>query len=79
MHMKHVQILIDEPLLKRLDADPEVRKLGRSEVLRRAAFDYLKRKRARHIREAYTRAYAKGRGLGAEFSDWERQGVWPEE
>jgi metal-responsive CopG/Arc/MetJ family transcriptional regulator len=76
--MKHVQILIDEPLLKRLDADPEVRRLGRSEVLRRAAIDYLKRKRGRQIEEGYRRAYASESGLGAEFAGWEGQGTWPE-
>jgi metal-responsive CopG/Arc/MetJ family transcriptional regulator len=79
MDMKHVQILMDEPLLRRLDADPEVQKLGRSEVLRRAAIDYLKRKRSREIRESYRRAYQKSRGLGAEFSGWEQEGVWPAE
>ena len=76
--MKHVQILIDESLLGRLDADPEVRRLGRSEVLRRAAVEYLKRKRSKQIRESYGRAYGKTRGLGSEFAGWEGQGAWPE-
>jgi metal-responsive CopG/Arc/MetJ family transcriptional regulator len=76
--MKHVQVLIDEPLLRRLDADPEVKKVGRSEVLRRAAVEYLKRKRSRQIREAYRRAYSRSPGLGGEFSGWEREGAWPE-
>lgn len=76
--MKHVQILIDEPLLKRLDADPEVRRLGRSEVLRRAAIDYLKRRQTRRIEDEYRRAYGRERGLGDEFAGWEGQGAWPE-
>lgn len=78
MYMKHVQLLIDEPLLERLDADPEVRRLGRSEVLRRAAIEYLKRKRSKAIRDDYRRAYGRETGLGEDFSGWERQGTWPE-
>jgi hypothetical protein len=41
--MRPIQLLIDEPLLRRLDADPEVRQAGRSEVLWRAAREYLRR------------------------------------
>jgi metal-responsive CopG/Arc/MetJ family transcriptional regulator len=44
--MKAVQVLFDEPLLRQLDADEEVRELGRSAVLRRAAAEYLRKRRA---------------------------------
>jgi hypothetical protein len=76
--MKAVQVLFDEPLLKRLDADPEVRRAGRSAVLRRAAAEYLRRSRSRRIAEAYRRAYADHSGLGEEFAGWEAEGTWPE-
>jgi metal-responsive CopG/Arc/MetJ family transcriptional regulator len=76
--MKPIQVLIDEPLLRRLDADAEVRQVGRSEVLRRAAREYLRRSRARRIAEGYRRAYAGGSGLGDEWSGWEDEGSWPE-
>jgi len=76
--MKPIQVLFDEPLLRRLDSDAEVRKFGRSAVLRRAAAEYLKRSRTRRIAEAYRRAYAKGGGLGSEFEGWEGEGSWPE-
>jgi metal-responsive CopG/Arc/MetJ family transcriptional regulator len=76
--MKAIQILIDEPLLERLDADDEVKRDGRSAVLRRAAADYLRRRRARATAEAYRRAYAKGDGLGTDFGGWADEGVWPE-
>lgn len=75
--MKPIQLLIDEPLLRRLDRDPEVREVGRSEVLRRAANAYLRRSRGRRIAEAYARAYAESGGLGAEWSGWEDEGAWP--
>jgi metal-responsive CopG/Arc/MetJ family transcriptional regulator len=75
--MKPIQVLFDEDLLRRLDADSEVRKSGRSAVLRRAAAAYLRRKRSERIAEAYQRGYKDG-GLGAEFDGWENQGSWPE-
>jgi hypothetical protein len=76
--MKPVQVLFDEPLLRRLDADEEVRELGRSAVLRRAAAEYLRRRRVRKTAEAYRRAYAKREGLGAELKGWDTEGAWPE-
>jgi metal-responsive CopG/Arc/MetJ family transcriptional regulator len=75
--MKPIQLLIDEPLLRRLDADEEVRRLGRSEVLRRAALAYLRRSRARRIAEGYRKAYAGAGGLGEEWAAWEDEGTWP--
>jgi metal-responsive CopG/Arc/MetJ family transcriptional regulator len=75
--MKPIQILIDEPLLKRLDADQEVREVGRSEVMRRAAHAYLRSSRARRIANAYARAYQSGGGLGSEWSGWEDEAEWP--
>lgn len=75
--MKPVQILMDEPLLRRLDADEGVRRFGRSAVLRRAAADYLRRARAKRIAEAYRRAYGKNNGLGEEFAGWQDEGSWP--
>jgi metal-responsive CopG/Arc/MetJ family transcriptional regulator len=76
--MKPIQVMFDESLLKRLDADAEVRKVGRSAVLRRAAAEYLRRSRAKRIAEAYRLAYRDSGGLGDEFAGWEHQGSWPE-
>lgn len=76
--MKPVQVMLDEPLLRRLDADEEVRRFGRSAVLRRAAAAYLKRSHSRRIAEAYRRAYEGRPGLGEEFAGWEGEGAWPE-
>ncbi len=77
--MKSVQVMFDESLLRRLDADEDVRRLGRSAVLRRAAEAYLRRARARRISERYRRAYSGGRPLAGEFDGWEAEGIWPEE
>ncbi len=75
--MKAIQITLDEELLARLDADEEVRRDGRSAVLRRAAAEYLRKRRKRAIADQYARAYAGRPGLGREFDGWEEEGAWP--
>lgn len=69
---------MDEALLARLDADDEVRRDGRSAVIRRAADEYLRRRRRRAIANQYARAYGDGASLGEEFGGWEDEGSWPE-
>lgn len=76
--MKAIQITLDEPLLARLDADDEVQRDGRSAVIRRAADEYLRRRRKRTIAEQYARAYGTASDLGDEFRGWENEGAWPE-
>lgn len=75
--MKAIQVTVDEALLDRLDADDEVKRDGRSAVLRRAAELYLRRRNAREVAEAYQRAYGKGDPLGPGFAGWEHEGSWP--
>lgn len=77
--MKPIQVMFDETLLKQLDADEQVKQLGRSAVLRQAAKAYLHRARALRIYEKYRRAYAGGKPLNNEFAGWEAEGTWPEE
>jgi len=79
LYMKSIQITLDEALLARLDQDDEVRRDGRSAVLRRAADLYLRRRQAREVAAAYRRAYTAEPGPGAEFEGWEGEGVWPAE
>ena len=79
MCMKAIQITFDERLLQALDEDAEVKRIGRSAVLRKAAREYLRRSAAARIREQYRRAYRDGKGLGEEFAGWTEQGVWPDE
>ena len=71
--------MFDEQLLARLDSTDEVKRKGRSAVLRRAAEDYLRRRRRWTISERYRNAYGTDGGLGDEYSGWEGQGEWPEE
>ena len=79
LYMKAIQVTFDDKLLAQLDRDPEVRRDGRSAVLRRAAAEYLRRARKSEIAEAYRKAYAADGSLGDELRDWEGQGVWPSE
>jgi hypothetical protein len=76
--MKAIQITIDEARLERLDAEPEVRRDGRSAVLRRAVAAHLRRKRCEAIAEAYERAHGRG-DRDSELEGWEREGAWPDE
>ena len=70
---------MDKGLLQRLDADDEVRRIGRSAVLRRAAAEYLQRRRAQQVADAYASAYGQDKGLlGDDFTGWEHEGAWPE-
>jgi len=77
--MKAIQVTLDEELLARLDRDEEVRRDGRSAVLRRAADLYLRRRQSRSIAEAYQKAYGGGNGLADDFAGWEDEEVWLDE
>jgi metal-responsive CopG/Arc/MetJ family transcriptional regulator len=77
MCMKAIQITFDEQLLKALDEDAEVKRIGRSAVLRKATSEYLRRSAAARIREQYRRAATGGRV--PELEDWIGVGVWPDE
>jgi hypothetical protein len=76
--MKPIQVMFDESLLRLLDADEEVRRLGRSAVLRRAAADYLRRTRGRRIAQRYRRTHAERQAKGDKLEAWEEEDVPPE-
>lgn len=77
--MKAVQFTIGEALLKRVDADREARTLGRSAFLRNAIKEYLRRKRAGEIRQAYRRGYGAAPPEPDEFETARGALAWPEE
>ena len=76
--MKAIQITFDETLLDQLDADDEVRRKGRSAVLRRLVDEFLARKREAAIDAQYRKGYAGFEGLGPDYEGWEDIGEWPE-
>ena len=75
--MKAIQITLNSDLLAKLDADEEVKRDGRSAVLRRAAAYYLQRKRRASIAEAYRRGY--GGKQDTDLAGWPDEGAWPDE
>ncbi|MDE0449106.1 MAG: hypothetical protein OXH96_20760 [Spirochaetaceae bacterium] len=77
--MKPIQVMFDEALLARLDASEEVRREGRSAILRRAAVEFLQRRQRHLIAEQYRTAYAGGLrgGGGEELAGWGEEGSWP--
>ena len=77
--MKPIQITFDEALLEELDATEEVRRDGRSAVLRRAVREYLRTKRRHAIAEQYRQAYGSQGALGGDFTGWEDEGRWPDQ
>ena len=79
IHMKAVQITMDEDLLAQLDADDEVKKKGRSAVIRLAVTRWLRSRKEQLIVEEYRRAYGEEGGLGEEWDGWEEQGAWLDE
>lgn len=77
--MKPVQVVMDEKLLARLDAQEEVRREGRSAVMRLAVEAWLEAKRKDAVSSAYRQAYGEGDVAVAELAGWETEGSWPEE
>ena len=58
MPARPVQVSMDTELLRRIDADPEVRQRGRSMFIRSAVEMYLRAKRRQEIDARITSAYA---------------------
>ena len=76
--MKRIGVTFDEALLTQLDASEEVRREGRSAVLRRAAAEFLQRSQQRAVAEQYRAAYAAVPAAGDELAGWSEEGSWPE-
>jgi metal-responsive CopG/Arc/MetJ family transcriptional regulator len=76
--MKAIQITVDERLLARLDAEPDVKRMGRSAIFRLALDTYLRQRRKRSLADAYRRAYRRSTRPPRELVSWAEEGVWPE-
>jgi metal-responsive CopG/Arc/MetJ family transcriptional regulator len=78
MAARPVQVSIDEPLLRRIDADPQARKDGRSAFIRSAVLVYLEAKRRRATDQAIVHAYAgKADDLLADVEELIGAQTWP--
>lgn len=77
--MKPIQVTLDEELLRRIDALPEVRRRGRSAFVRQIAESYLAHRRRLEIRDAYRRGYGAHPVKKGEF-DVSSEGIaWPDD
>lgn len=80
MAAKPVQISLDEDLLARLDADPEVRRHGRSAFVRAAIERYLAAKRRRDIDAQLAKGYRGHADAAlAEIRDFIEAQEWPDD
>ena len=80
MPARPVQISMDAELLRRIDADPEVRERGRSVFIRSAVEMYLRARQRREIDEQFRTAYAgHADEMLAEVSDLMDAQAWPPE
>jgi metal-responsive CopG/Arc/MetJ family transcriptional regulator len=78
MPAKAVQISVDLELLRRIDADPETRKKGRSAFVRSAVSSYLAAKQRKAIDLAIGVAYGDAAdAMAAEVSDLVDAQAWP--
>lgn len=75
-----LQIQLDNELVKALQSNAEVQKLGVSEFVRRAVHFYLRLKDEMEIRQQYQKGYGAAdlTALALEMKDWEEEQVWPE-
>ncbi len=71
--------MFDESLLRRLEEDREVQRIGRSAVVRRAVARYLRDAERVSIERQYNEAYGNGSGIGEELDEWSEEGAWPRE
>ena len=76
--MATVQVVIDEPLLREADRAARALKLNRSEFVRAALREHLRRSRA-HERERLDReGYRRVPEQSREAALWDRVAAWPE-
>jgi metal-responsive CopG/Arc/MetJ family transcriptional regulator len=79
MPVTPVQISIDTELLRRIDADPEVREKGRSAFIRAAVRLYLAAKERRELEARLVSAYdGEADAMLAEVADLIGAQEWPE-
>ena len=75
---KPVQISLDEELLRRVDADTETKRRGRSAVVTSALLLYLQTKRRRAVDDTILRAYPDpAKGMLDEIEPLIQAQAWP--
>ena len=77
--METVQIVLDKKLLPDNDRDARRSKRNRSELVREALREHLRRLEVCALEERDRQGYSKEAPAGAESSLWEAEAAWPPE
>lgn len=77
-HMKAVQILMDDELLRGVDEEARRQGSDRSKLVRSALERFLAGEKRRRLEEAHRRGYEAHPQRTEETADWEEIQEWPE-
>jgi metal-responsive CopG/Arc/MetJ family transcriptional regulator len=78
-HVKTIQVVLENELLKAADQAARRLKINRSAFIRQAIREHLRALRVREREEADRRGYARSRESTAELAAWDRVAAWPDE
>ena len=76
--METIQVVLDSELLKATDSAARRARLNRSELIRRALREHLKRVSTLELEARDRRGYQQLPDDPAEAEDWEKVAAWPE-
>lgn len=80
MATKAVQVSLDQTLLKRIDADPDVKKRGRSAFVREALHLYLRARKRMQVDDEIRAAYSgRADAMLTEIENLIETQTWPDE
>lgn len=77
--MQTIQVVIGEKLLKAADRVAQRTKRNRSELIREALREHLRRLEIRALEDRDRQGYAAHRSAPEEPVDWEAEAAWPAE
>ena len=79
VHMHTIQVVIDEKLLKATDRIAQRTKRNRSELIREALREHLRRLQIRALEHRDRQGYSAQKSTPEESGDWEAEAEWPAE
>src|SRR4051795_6707183 len=79
LHMQTIQVVIDQKLLKATDRAAQRAKRNRSELIREALREHLRRLEMRALEDRDRQGYSAQRPTPEESVDWETEAAWPAE
>ena len=77
--MEAIQVVLDAELLKAADAAARRQKVNRSELIRQALRQHLRRLRVADLEERDRRGYQAKPQRIEEYGPWEEAAAWPED